>query len=95
MRFSDRLGGTSSIQSQIYHYGSVENFKQHKRRYTFDQFISYNEFIVSTGDSTMGKYPKRTFSVKLRERFQVLYSVEEKWRKLKSKIKSIIKEKHN
>lgn len=62
----------SCSESQIYHYGSEENFRKHKRRYTKEQFISYNSFMAVEGDSTYGRYPQKSLRNTLYKRFPFL-----------------------
>ena len=84
-------GGTSSIASQVYHYGSEENFKLHKRRYTYEQCVSYNEFTIVDGDSTMGKYPIRDYKAKLKEKYPHLYTLSYKLHGIKKRLKQMVK----
>lgn len=72
---------STSAASQLYHYGSQENFKLHKRRYTFEQFVSYNSFERVEGDSTYGKYPKYNQISKLKNRFPRLYGFYQKMKR--------------
>ena len=65
----------TSISSQIYHYGSEENYINHKRRYTMEQFVSFNQFCTINGDSSQAKYPKYNTLAKLKEKYPTLYGV--------------------
>lgn len=49
--------GTGSNKNQmLYHYGSEENFKLHKRRFSEEQVICYNRFETVPGDSAETDY---------------------------------------
>lgn len=74
-------GKGTSTASQLYHYGSEENFRMHKRRYSFEQFVSYNEFVRVEGDSSYAKYPKYNAVSKLKEKYPSLYGFYQKLRK--------------
>lgn len=68
-------GSTTTLASQRYHYGSEQEFKQHKRRYTFEQFVSINQFTRVSGDSTFANYPLYDWKAKLKEKIPVLYGI--------------------
>ncbi len=78
MGYPQKSGTTAA--SQAYHYGSEEKFKQHKKRYSFEQFVSYNQFERIPGDSTYARYPRYNRVAKLKSRFPGLYGFYQKLR---------------
>lgn len=68
-------GATSTLASQRYHYGSEWEYKQHKRRYTFEQFVSKNRFTSVNGDSTFANYPLYDWKARLKEKIPALYGI--------------------
>ena len=67
----DKIG--SSTRAQVYHYGSEDNFKLRKRRYSYEQVVSYNQFVIMEGDScTNNKYPTH---ISWREKILKKYSL--------------------
>ena len=54
---------------------SEENYINHKRRYTMEQFVSFNQFCTINGDSSQAKYPKYNTLAKLKEKYPTLHGV--------------------
>lgn len=50
--------GTGSTEQQMnYHYGDVKSFKERKRRYSIDQVLCKDSFVITENDVTFAKYP--------------------------------------
>lgn len=55
--FGHPLKQNESTQQQMtYHYGDVQSFKEHKRRYNVDQVLCKDMFFVVKDDCTQAKY---------------------------------------
>ena len=53
------VGNESSKSAMLYHYGTEQDFKAHKRRFSLDQVMCRDAFSVVEGDCTHAKYPKK------------------------------------
>lgn len=50
--------GTGSSEQQMnYHYGDEKAFKERKRRYSIDQVLCRDKFLIKDNDVTFAKYP--------------------------------------
>lgn len=49
----------STKAEQLYHYGTEEDFKLHKRRFSYEQCVCNGRFAVIGNDSTTYSYPKK------------------------------------
>lgn len=43
-----------------YHYGDSDSYNQHKRKYSYEQIICYNQFKTVKGDCNFAKLPKNS-----------------------------------
>ena len=60
------VGNENSKAAMQYHYGTVQDFKVHKRRYSVDQVMCRDHFAVVDGDCTHTNYPRKPHLTKLR-----------------------------
>ena len=49
----------NSKSQMIYHYGDLESFVEHKRRFSLEQVMCNDSFYVVDGDCTHTRFPKR------------------------------------
>ncbi len=51
-----KSGNESNTNEMVYHYSTVDNYKNHKRRFSYDQVVCRNTFKSVEGDSTVYTY---------------------------------------
>ena len=63
--FGHPQSGTGSTEQQMnYHYGDEKSFRERKRRYSVDQVLCMDHFVVTDNDVTFAKYPDSWQNIK-------------------------------